>query len=297
MRGAPSAGPRSVAALLLAVAAIFTAAAARIPASGAATARTGPPVAVPLRVMPPDAFPQVARAYWVEVDGRPLWAGRPDERLPMASLTKLMTALLLAEQADLDATVVASRGAAAETGARMGLRAGERFVARDLFAAMMVRSANDACRALADWHGGDQATFVAAMNARARALGLADTRFADACGHDAPTQFSSARDLATLARATLAHPDIVATAGLHEVRFASLGGRTFRLRATNALLGRVDGARGLKTGWTPGAGSCLVAVVERDGRRVLAVLLHAPERWWDSVGLFELAFEEAATAR
>lgn len=243
-------------------------------------------------VVPEDAFPQVARAYWVEVDGQPLWAGAPDTRLPMASLTKLMTALLIAEQADLDATVTVSAGTGRETGTRLGLRPGERVAARDLFTAMMVRSANDACRALADWQGGDQATFVAAMNARARTLGLTNTHYADACGHDSPQQFSSVRDLALLARAALAEPEIVAAAQLREHRFTTLAGRAFHARTTNALLGRLDGARGLKTGYTPGAGQCLVALVERDGTEVLAVLLHAPDRWWDSVGLVELAFEE-----
>jgi D-alanyl-D-alanine carboxypeptidase (penicillin-binding protein 5/6) len=248
-------------------------------------------------VVPPDPFPQVARAYWVELDGRPLWAGAADTRLPMASLTKLMTALLIAEQADLDAIVTISAGTGRETGTRLGLRPGEKVRARDLFVAMMVRSANDACRALADWQGGGQETFVVAMNARAAALGLANTRFADACGHDAPTQYSSVRDLAVLARAALAEPDIAAAAQLPDHRFTTLGGRTLKMRTTNALLGRLDGARGLKTGYTPGAGQCLVALVERDGVEVLAVLLHAPDRWWDSVGLIELAFEEARRPR
>lgn len=243
---------------------------------------------------PPDAFPQVARAYWVELDGRPLWAGQPDRRLPMASLTKLMTALVLAEQADLSATVAIGPGVARETGTRIGLRPGERVLAADLFDAMLVRSANDACRALADWHGGDQAAFVARMNQRAASLGLRDTRFGDACGHDLPDQYSSARDLAVLARAVLAVPRIADAARKPEVAFATAGGRRFTLRNTNALLGRFDGARGLKTGYTPGAGRCLVALAERDGREVLAVLLHAPDRWWDTVGLLELAFDEAA---
>ena len=273
-----AAGRRACAALLL-VSAWLAGAASAAPAS------------------PPDAFPTVARAYWVEVEGRPLWAGQPDARLPMASLTKLMTALILAEAADLDATLVASVGAARETGARMGLRAGERFRAGDLFDAMLVRSANDACRALADWHAGDQAAFVVAMNAKARDLGMRNTSFADACGHDAPTQYASARDVATLARAAIAHAPVLAAATRRELRIASLDGRAFRLRATNALLGRLDGARGLKTGWTPGAGQCLVALVERDGVQVLAVLLHAPDRWWDSVGLLELAFEEPRPPR
>lgn len=242
---------------------------------------------------PVDEFPQVAAAYWIEIDGVPRWAGQPDRRLPMASLTKLMTALLIAETADLDAIVTVGPGVARETGSRIGLRPGERVRARDLFAATLVRSANDACRALADWHGGDQATFVRGMNLRARQLGLADTRFADACGHDSPDQYSSARDLAVLARAAMAVPAIVETAALREYRFTTLHGRGFAMNSTNALLGRFDGATGLKTGYTPGAGRCLVAVAERDGHEVLAVMLHAPDRWSHTAALLELALSEA----
>lgn len=249
-----------------------------------AAARAAPPV---------DAYPDVAQAYWVEIDGRPVWAGQPDRQLPMASLAKLMTALLLAEAGKLDGTVTVSAGAAAATGTRLGLRAGERFRASDLYTAMLVRSANDACRALADWHGGDLPRFVAMMNARAAQLGLRHTTFANACGHDAPGQGSSVRDLAVLARAALAQPRIAADARLERYAFSSLDGRRFSVRTTNALLGQFPGAIGLKTGYTPGAGRCLVALAERDGHQVLAVLLHAPDRWWDTVALLELAFLEA----
>lgn len=252
----------------------------------AASAAARPPA-------PPDVYPDVARAYWVELDGRPLWAGRADDRLPMASLTKLMTALVVSESADLEAIVTIGPGTARETGTRIGLRPGEQVRARDLFDTLMIRSANDACRALADWHAGDQGRFVALMNAKAQALGLRDTRFGDACGHDRPDQYSSARDLAVLARAALAIPLIAETAERTEHRFQTRGGRHFHVRSTNALLGRLQGARGLKTGYTPGAGRCLIALAERDGHQVLAVLLHAPDRWWDSVGLVELAFEQA----
>lgn len=251
-----------------------------------------PPLAAAV-ASPRDAYPDVARAYWVELDGKPLWAGQPDKRLPMASLAKLMTALLVAESADLDAKVVISRGAQQETGSRLGLRAGDSVRAGDLLTATLVRSANDACRALADWRGGDQVRFVAMMNARAKKLGLRNTNFADACGHDAPTQYSSVRDLAILARVAVKQRRIMDAASLKEFRFRSGAGRDYRMSNTNALIGRYEGARGLKTGYTPGAGRCLVALADRNGHQVLAVLLHAPERWWDSIGLLELAFDEA----
>ncbi|MFA6987255.1 MAG: serine hydrolase [Arenimonas sp.] len=246
---------------------------------------------------PPDPYPDVASAYWVEVDGLPVWAGQPERRLPMASLAKLMTALLIAEGGDLDAVVTVSAAAAAETGARLGLRRGERVRAGDLLTAALVRSANDACRALADWRPGGQASFVLRMNQRARQMQLVNTHFADACGHDAATQYSSARDLARLARSAMRQAPIAAAVAKRKFAFKSLDGTAHSMRATNALLAGLPGTRGIKTGYTPGAGRCIVALVERDGVEVLAVLLHAPDRWWDSAGLIELAFKRAGATR
>jgi D-alanyl-D-alanine carboxypeptidase (penicillin-binding protein 5/6) len=267
----------------------------------------GPVDAVPVDAVPVDAYPDVAAAYWVEIDGMPLWAGRADERLPMASLAKLMTALVAVEQGNLDAQADVSSGAAAETGTRIGLRRGERVARRDLLLAALVRSANDACRAWADAIGNEAldagadgatvdardptAAFVARMNARAASLGMANTHYANPCGHDDPAQVTSARDLAMLSRAVLAEPVLADAVQRRGVRLATATGRILSARTTNALLDGLPGARGLKTGTTPAAGRCLVALVERDGRRVLAVLLRAPQRWWDSVGLVELAFE------
>jgi D-alanyl-D-alanine carboxypeptidase (penicillin-binding protein 5/6) len=251
---------------------------------------------LPLSAAPalPDPYPDIARAYWVEVDGRPMWAGDPDARLPPASLTKLMTALLVGERADLDATVTVSRAAARETGTRIGLRAGERVTAGDLLGAMLVRSANDACHALADWQDGSEAAFVARMNRRAAALGLTNTHFANACGHDAPEHYSSARDLARLAREAMRIAAIATAVARPRFSFVAVDGRRHSMRSTNALLAGLRGTRGIKTGTTPAAGRCLVALVERDGVEVLAVLLHAPDRWWDSAGLIELAFQSAS---
>jgi D-alanyl-D-alanine carboxypeptidase (penicillin-binding protein 5/6) len=151
-----------------------------------------------------------------------------------------------------------------------------------------VRSANDACRALADDVAAD---FVALMNARAAALGLADTRYADPCGHDRDNQYTSAADLARLAEAVTAHPEYLRLARLPRIRVASAAGRRFSLANTNALIGRYEGAIGLKTGYTSGAGHCLVALAERDGVRVLVVMLNSPNRWWNAVGLLDRAFE------
>jgi D-alanyl-D-alanine carboxypeptidase (penicillin-binding protein 5/6) len=229
--------------------------------------------------------------FLVKRDGRLLWTQQSDRRMAPASLAKMMSALLALERGKLDAIVTVGRSAASETGTRIQLRAGDRLRARDLLAAMLIRSANDACHALAEHISGSAERFVAAMNARARQLGLADTRFEDPCGHDRPNQYSTASDLARLAEAVTRFPEYLRLAEMVSLRIATTdGARSFKLETTNALLGRYEGAIGLKTGYTPGAGQCLVALAEKNGVRVLLVMLNAPNRWWDAVHLLDRAF-------
>jgi D-alanyl-D-alanine carboxypeptidase (penicillin-binding protein 5/6) len=130
------------------------------------------------------------------------------------------------------------------------------------------------------------------MNQRALALGLARTRFVDPCGHDRPGQYSTAADLARLAEQVMRHPEYVRLSRISRMRVATLDERRkFSFQNTNALIGRYDGALGVKTGFTAHAGHCLVALAEKDGVRVLVVLLNAPNRWWNAVGLLDRAFE------
>ena len=150
---------------------------------------------------------------------------------------------------------------------------------------------------LAERVAGSEAAFVARMNERAAALGLADTHFSNACGFDAPDHYASARDLARLADAALAQPRIAAIVSRESGTARTSDGKLFRFDNTNVLVGRVDGARGVKTGWTKAAGRCLVAAAERAGTRVLVVMLGAPDRWWDAVAMIESAFEDAKARR
>ncbi len=242
-----------------------------------------------------DPYPAVSAAsYLVAIDGRERWGRAPGTPRPPASLTKMMTALLLLEERwDPSALVTVSRRAARETGTRLGLRAGEQLTARDALRAMLIGSANDACLALAELAAGSEGAFVERMNRRAKVMGLAATRFENPCGHDGPGQRSSARDLVVLARAALAQPEFRLTVGAASVKLSTRGGRAFDLPSHNPLIGRVDGVRGVKTGWTPGAGKCLVVLAERGGREVLVVLLGSPDRFWNAAGLVELAFEQA----
>ncbi|MDP4029227.1 MAG: D-alanyl-D-alanine carboxypeptidase family protein [Gallionella sp.] len=245
----------------------------------------------------PDPFPEIASAYRVEVDGRPVWERQANRRLPPASLTKLMTALLVLDDYHPQAEVAINRSAAGETGSRLGLRNGDRFHVEDLLAAALIHSANDACRALAEHIAGSEAHFVQRMNRRARELGMRDTRFTNACGHDAPGHYSSARDLALLANESLKHPALLELTSKQQEKISALNApRDYRFANKNALIGRYRGALGLKTGYTPKAGKCLIAYAERGSTKVLLVMLHGCDRWWDTVDILDLAFDHARAA-
>lgn len=245
-----------------------------------------------------DPFPGIARSYLVRVDGATIWEHVAGERVAPASLTKLMTAVLVDESARLDEVVTISARAAAATGSRLGVKAGERFVVKDLLAAAMIASANDACRALAEWRDGFEAAFVHRMNRKAAALGLGDTRFMNACGHDAVGHYSTARDLARLAEAAMASAAIADLVRRPAFTISTADrSRTFLLANRNALIGRFDGAIGVKSGFTPKAGKCVIALAERGGVRVLLVMLGGRDRWWDAHAMLNHAFTFAARGR
>jgi D-alanyl-D-alanine carboxypeptidase (penicillin-binding protein 5/6) len=227
----------------------------------------------------------------VKVDGREIWARDPDRRLPPGSLAKMMTALLVLERPGLGEVATVSEAASRETGTRLGLAPGDRMPVVDLLAATLLGSANDACRALADHVGGSQERFVTLMNDRAREMGLAGTRFANACGHDDPGMHATARDLARLAEVAMENPVFARMVGMVRGEVSTADGRRkFLLENKNELVGRYRGAVGVKTGFTPRAGKCLVAIAERDGGRVLLVLLNAPDRWWKAEEMLDAAF-------
>jgi D-alanyl-D-alanine carboxypeptidase (penicillin-binding protein 5/6) len=246
----------------------------------------------------PDRYPDLAAAYLVQVDGRDLWAGNPDARLPPASLTKIMTALVVLEDYRPDDVVTVGTDAAAATGTRLHVRRGDRLKVSSLLAAMLMVSANDACAALAAHVAGGVEAFVARMNDRAARLGLSNTHFRNPCGFDAPDHYASARDLAAMAGAAMQHPEFAAIVASRTGKVTSADGRrTWNLKNRNALIGTYAPAIGIKTGYTGKAGKCLVALAEKDGARVLVVMLAAKSRWWDTIGLIERAFDAAHAAR
>ena len=244
-------------------------------------------------VLAADPFPRVASSYLVIVNGAEIWAHRPDLPLAPASLTKIMTTLLVLERAGVEDVVTVPHKASKETGTRLRLQPGDKFYVIDLLAAALLDSANDACHALATHVSGSEASFVDLMNARARELGLANTHFTNACGHDHPKLYSTAHDLAALAEVALRNPVFAKMVSLVRAEIRTTDGKkTFRLENKNELIGRYPGAVGVKTGFTPRAGKCLIALVERDGSKSLLVLLNAPDRWWTATRMLDAAFAE-----
>ena len=230
--------------------------------------------------------PVEAEAYLVQNagTGEVLAARDARERLPMASITKLMTALVAVERADLDAVATISARTASIGESTIDLRPGERVTLRDLVRAALIQSANDAANAIAAYVGGGSVgRFVELMNARARQLGLTDTRFENPDGLDAPGHFSSARDVTKLARVAMRKPFIRATVRL--VR-ATAAGRS--LTTWNDLLSTFPNLIGVKTGHTNGAGWSEVAAARGGGVTIYATLLGGATREGRNADLAEL---------
>lgn len=220
----------------------------------------------------------------VTSDGRELWARQANERRAMASTTKIMTAIVVLENASLDEVVALPARAVAIGESTAGLRAGDTLTVRQLLEAMLVKSGNEAAEALAQHVAGSPVRFVAMMNSKAAELGLADTRFANAHGLDAEGHYSSARDLSVLARYAMANSEFRRIVALEQVDFDGPGGAK-PLENSNLMIDTYAGATGVKTGWTSKAGYCLVASAKRAGIELFAVVLGAPNE--------EIRFDQA----
>jgi D-alanyl-D-alanine carboxypeptidase (penicillin-binding protein 5/6) len=224
----------------------------------------------------PQQSPQPqARAWLVQngATGEVLAAHNHRGRVPIASITKLMTVLVALERARLDEVVTITRATTAIGESSIQLRTGERVRVRTLVEAALVQSANDAAHALAVHVAGSASRFVALMNVRARELGLVDTHFVRPDGLDVPGHLSSARDATLLGRIAMRRPVVRAIVGKRTI---VSGGRT--LRTWNDLLGRFPGLVGVKTGHTTGAGWSQVAAARGRGLTIYATLLGSPSR-------------------
>ncbi len=227
------------------------------------------------RAAPPN--PDASAFFVVNASNGEVLAGRnAHARLPVASITKLMTAIVALDHLRPDDVVTVSREAAQVGESRIPLHRGQRISVRDLLAGALIQSANNAADTLAAAaSGGNMGRFVGWMNERARALGLRDTHFVRADGLDAPGHVSSARDVAVLAQAAM-HVRVVRE--LVRERSASIEGGSFVVRTWNDLLGVFPGLIGVKTGHTDDAGWCEVAAARRAGFTIYAVILGSPTR-------------------
>jgi len=207
--------------------------------------------------------------------GETMLAKHPDSRRPIASTTKLMTALLVLESGELDKTFTAPAYNALPAESKINLRSGERMTGRDLLTALLLESANDAAVDLAQGVAGSRPAFVARMNRRARQLGLRNTRYANPIGLDAPGNYSSARDLATLARRLMANPTFAAIVDRPAATLRS-GDHPRTIRNRNLLIGRHRFVDGVKTGHTNTARYVLVGAAHGNGGKVVSVVLGEP---------------------
>ena len=217
--------------------------------------------------------------------GRILYEKNADSQGLIASTTKIMTALVVCEQCNVLDRMRIPQEAVGIEGSSMYLQAGEVLTIQDLLYGLMLHSGNDAAVALAIYCGGTVEGFAELMNDKARKLGLTNTHFVNPNGLDSPGHYSTAADLAKLASYAMKNPIFAQTVSTKTV---TVGNRS--LRNHNKLLWQVEGADGVKTGYTKAAGRILVSSANRQGRRLIAVTMNAPDDWADHKKLLEDGF-------
>lgn len=260
------------------------------------------PLAYPVQVDDPWPVPDPPNPTapsWLLYDAgasAPIASRNADEERSIASVTKVMTGLLVMEYGNLDELVTISENAAATGEKEIDLVAGEQVTVEQLFKALMVHSANDAATALAEHIGGSVSGFVDMMNEKVAELGLSHSSFANPHGLDAPNHYSSANDLLVITKAAMEYPIFSETVRARSYAFPAATDGTARIaQTTNLMLGTYEGMAGVKTGFTFRALLTFVAAAERDGRLVYAIVLGSEGRrahFADATLLLDYAFNE-----
>lgn len=243
-------------------------------------------VAPPTRLQARLTMPKLSASGMILLDmrsGDVLLARNPDERRLIASLTKIMTALLILENHSPKEFVTVPPIAESIHGSTLGLLPGQRFTVGALLKGLLLPSANDVAYTLAIFHARSVGTFVQEMNERAQTLGLKNTHFTNPAGLDNEQQYSTPRDLAWLTAAALKHPDFRTIVGMRTATIFSEDGKVYDLRNTNELLHYNQNVFGVKTGTTDAAKECLVILFSSHGRLYLLVLLGSHDRYTDSL--------------
>lgn len=230
-----------------------------------------------------------AAAVFDTLTGEFLFEKNADDILPMASTTKIMTALIALETLDMSTQYTVLPEWTGVEGSSMYLKAGEKLTALDLLHGLLLQSGNDAAKAIACIVSGSEQAFVQLMNDRAVQLGLQNTSFESASGLDGESHHTTAHELAIIASKAMENSDFKQI-----VAAKSYGGANRTMMNHNKLLFSLEGACGVKTGFTKKSGRCLVSAIERGGRTVIAVTLNAPNDWDDHTRMAEKAFENAS---
>ena len=211
------------------------------------------------------------------------------EIVPMASTTKILTALIAIEQGDLDKEVTISKNATSIRGSKVGYKTGENITLRELVFGLMFKSGNDAAIAIAEELGGSMEGFSEIMNHYARSIGILDSHFESPHGLDSNKHYSSAYDLAILAAKGMDYDLFREVVGSK-----SIDNFTRDYNNINKILWMLPGANGIKTGYTGGAGKCLVSSVESNGKDIIIVVLNCPDRWNATKQIYEHLVETIA---
>lgn len=224
--------------------------------------------------------------------GEVIYEQNAKEKLPMASTTKIMTALLLCEKGEMEKQITVTAEMVRVEGTSMGLMAGDKVSHKSLLYGMLLASGNDAANVTAYALGGTVDGFVKMMNQKAEELGLYNTHFETPSGLDGDEHYTTAEDLARLARVCLEN-ELFAEAAASKSATLEYGNPPYRRTLTNhnKLLKTFEGAIGVKTGFTKKSGRCLVSAAERDGKRVIAVTLNDPNDWADHTALLNYGLD------
>jgi D-alanyl-D-alanine carboxypeptidase (penicillin-binding protein 5/6) len=261
-----------------------------LPQPAYAVAATPTPV-TPAPVVGDLAPPTLSSSHWEVMDlgsGEVLVSRNPDDRVAIASLTKLMTAYLVRRDDKLSdlVTIEPEDVAIGSDDSRMNLVVGEKISVEDLLKGLLIPSGDDAALALARDSAGSVDAFVQQMNSAAEQLGLTNTHFVNPSGLDAEGHFSTAADLTQLARLIIADPILRDIAATREATVKAETGQVHQLFNTNSLLGQ-DGITGIKTGHTDEAGDCLISLETIDGHEIITTLLGSSDRFGETEQLID----------
>ena len=244
---------------------------------------------MPVSHLYPPPVTTAKSVFIVDVNtGIVLYAKNPTEKLQPASLTKIMTAIVAMDYYNEDSVLNVTNGAQAE-GSTADLRAHDQLLANDMLYALLIPSGNDAAVALAENYPGGYYAFVAKMNQKARQLGLLNTHFTNVSGVEGPNHYTSAYDITEIALNALQRnifKNIVAT---KKITLKSLKGHVYPLESTNILLGQ-PGILGVKTGWTPLAGECLVTYADKYDHPIISSVLGSDDRFGETEKLLDWVY-------